>query len=56
MTHILADNQFNCLQPCTSDLGVILVIVPRGGHVHEIERFIRLVKERAQGIYNTTPF
>ena len=31
-------------------------MVPRDGHVHEVERFIWLIKERCRGIYNTTAF
>lgn len=56
VSHILADNQFQCLHDCTMGLRIILTIVPSDGHVHEIERFIRLIKERARGLYNTSPF
>ena len=56
VAHLLADNQFNCLQDCASALGIRLTLVPSDAHVHEIERFICLAKERAWGIYNTTPF
>ena len=33
-----------------------MTIVPSDGHVHEVERYIRLIKERCRGLYNTTPF
>ena len=56
VTDLMADNQFNCLRDCANSLGIRLTVVPSDAHVHEIERFIRLVKERARGIYNTTPF
>ena len=56
ITHLLADNQFQCLQDCAVSLHTLLTIVPSDGHVHEIERFIRLIKERCRGLYNTTPF
>merc|ERR1712086_178604 len=56
LSHLLADNQFQCLQDCANILNIHLTVVPADGHVHEVERFIRLLKERCRGLYNTTPF
>jgi len=36
--------------------GVTLNIVTRGEHVPEVERYIRMVKERTRSVYNSLPF
>ena len=46
--HILADGQFEHARKHIEKLGIILNITSRDEHVPEIERYIRMVKERVQ--------
>ena len=52
----LMDGKFGHLQGELASLGVTLNETSCNEHVGEIERFIRMVKERMRGIYNTLPF
>lgn len=56
VTHVEADNQFNCLYSCASKLKITLTTVPNDAHISEVKRFIQTVKERCHGLYNTSPF
>ena len=52
----LMDGEFGHLRGELAGLGVMLNETSRDEHVGEIERYIRTVKERMRGIYNTLPF
>jgi len=54
--HILADEQFEHARKHIEHMGMILNITSRNEHVPEIERCIRIVKERVWAIVNTLPF
>jgi hypothetical protein len=54
--HALLDGRFESLKERLSEIGVSANITSRDEHVGDIERFIRTVKERVRGIYNTLPF
>ena len=58
VTDLLMDGQFdtNGLRDKVASLGITLNIVAAGEHVPEIERHIRVIKERARGILNVLPF
>ena len=52
----LMDGEFAHLRGELASLGVTLNDTSRDEHVGDIERFIRMIKERMQAIYNTLPF
>ena len=51
---VLMDMEFQCLQPLMPQ--IIVNTTAANEHVAEIERRIRVVKERARGIINTLPY
>lgn len=53
---ILADGHVQCLENDLLNKKINLNICSNNEHVGDIERMIRLIKERARGIYNTLPF
>jgi hypothetical protein len=53
---ILADKQFECLDNELGEAQMLLNIAAQDEHVPEIERFIRVIKERARSAFNNTPF
>ncbi|GKY97397.1 hypothetical protein MPSEU_000698200 [Mayamaea pseudoterrestris] len=52
----LMDGEFAPMLGALADLGVALNATSEDEHVGEIERFIRVVKERVRATYNTLPF
>jgi hypothetical protein len=50
------DGEFEALRAKIADAGAALNVTSEAEHVPEIERYIRTVKERARGAYNTVPF
>ena len=55
-SHILGDQQFECIRSLMELQGINLNIMGRDEHVPEIERFIHTVRERVCAIVNTLPF
>jgi len=53
---VLADSEFEVIQPAMAEMGMGLNCAAEGEHVPVIEQYIHTVKERVQGIYNTLPF
>ena len=53
---VIADGQFESLRGDIADLGADLIIVARDEHVHDIERFIRTIKERVRADWIMMPF
>jgi len=53
---ILADGQFENISNDVLGLGISMNITGRDEHVPEVERYIRTLKERIRGVYNTLPF
>ena len=56
VTTALMDGEFVPLRGGLAELGLRLNETSRDGHVGDIERYIRTVKERMRAIYNTLPF
>ena len=54
--YILADGQFEHARKHIEQMGIILNVTSQDEHVPEIERYIRMVKERVWAIVNTLPF
>lgn len=54
--HLLMDGEFEHLRGELSKSGIALNVTSNDEHVGEIERYIRTVKERCRGIFNTLPF
>jgi hypothetical protein len=52
----LMDGEFASMNGAMADLGVSLNTTAEDEHVGEIERFIRVIKERVRAMYNTLPF
>lgn len=50
------DNQYEPVRGILAEWGVELNIVAAHGHVPEIERFIRTVKDLTRATYNSLPF
>ena len=56
LTDVFADNQFRCVvDPVKDELGVTMHCPPKGGHVPEAERNIRVIKERICASYHRLP-
>jgi hypothetical protein len=53
---LLGDGEFELLREQVYGLGAQLNTTSNDEHVGDIERYIRLVKERARATYNLTPF
>ena len=53
---MLADFEFESVQPTTAILGINLNTTSASEHVGDIERFICLLKERLRGLTSTLPF
>jgi Reverse transcriptase (RNA-dependent DNA polymerase) len=53
---MLMDNEFKCLDPALTAMGVTFNDVACGEHVPEIERYNRTVKERMRAALNSLPF
>ena len=56
LDHILADFEFGYVRPTTAILGINLNTTSVSKHVGDIERFIRLLKERLRRLASTLPF
>ena len=56
VTTALMDGEFVLLRGGLAELGLRLNETSRDEHMGEIERYIWMVKERMQAIYNTLPF
>jgi len=54
--HILGDQQFECIRGQMELQGINMNITGREEHVPEVERYIRMVKERIRATVNTLPF
>ena len=52
----IMDNEFENLRGKFMELGILLNVTARNEHVPEIERYIRIIKERARSIFNTLPY
>jgi hypothetical protein len=50
------DGQFECIRGELAGMGIQLNTVSAGKHVPEAERYIKMVKERVQSIYNPFTF
>jgi hypothetical protein len=53
---ILADDEFKMLREDIEDYGIKANIVAKEEHVPEVERQIRVIKERARAIVQTLPY
>ena len=53
---ILMDGQFECIRTQPSGAQITLNVCANNEHVHEVERMIRVVKERTRGVHATMPF
>jgi hypothetical protein len=53
---VLADNEFIVLKEDLENIGICLNIAAKEEHVLEVERQIRVVKERARAIIQTLPY
>lgn len=56
MNTVLADNEFATLERPLGSIGVTLNILARDEHVPEVERYIRILKERCRAMFNLLPF
>ena len=57
ITDVHADNQFaSLLDPVKDKLEITVHNPPAGGHVHEAERNIRVIKERIRATYHRLPY
>ena len=56
VTTAMMDGAFSGLHDMCNQLQVTLNTTSRDEHVGDVERYIRTIKERMQGISNTTPF
>jgi hypothetical protein len=56
ITSLLMDNQFESLRGDIADLGITLNVVSNDEHVPDIERHIRMLKERTRCVYNDLLF
>jgi hypothetical protein len=54
--NILGDRGFECVRNDLADMGITLNITSRNEHVPEVERYIRMVKERVRDIASILPF
>jgi hypothetical protein len=52
----LVDNEFEPMRGAMMDISMELNTVAKDGHVPEVERHIRTLKERTRSVYNTVPF
>ena len=52
----MMDSQFEPLQSVLHGAQITLNICATNEHVHEVERMIRVVKERTRGVHATVPF
>jgi hypothetical protein len=53
---ILADKQFECLRNALGELQITINVAAQDEHVPEIERMIRVYKERCRCALHNTPF
>ena len=56
VTDVIADRQFTGVEPYLRDYRVNLNLTGRDEHVPQIERYHRVIKERARSAYHNTPF
>ena len=56
VTEIAMDGQFEPIRGDLADIQVGLNTPGHDDHVPEVERHIRVVKERSRAVYNTVPF
>ena len=54
--NILADGGFECIRNNLADMGISLNFTSRNEHVPEVERYIRMIKERVRAIACMLPF
>lgn len=53
---IMANNEFWTIKPFLADKGISINVASADEHVPDVERSIRVIKERARGIFNALPF
>ena len=56
VTHVVADRQFAVIEPYMDDYNVRLNLTGRDKHVPQIERYHRVIKERARSAYHNSTF
>jgi len=56
VTQALMDGEFELLRGELAECKVTLNTIAREEHIGDIEQYIRTIKERMRGIYNTLPF
>jgi hypothetical protein len=56
ITTVLMDGEFEPTRGALADMHINLNVVSRDEHVLEVERHIRILKERIRSVWNTMPF